>query len=201
MIPSITECLRLMDKYSMLENIKSHSIMVAKVAFVIADSLIKRGADLSMEKVIAGALLHDIGKTEGLRTGKDHVKIGVEICQKNGLYEIAELISEHVILNRFSIDSPYNEKEIVYYSDKRVNHDKVVSLEERLSYIIERYSKGDRLIADAIKRNFELCKKVEKKLFRELPFSPSEIPKLVQFVLFDRENGLIRWKEKICYFK
>ncbi len=201
MIPNIIECLRLMDKYSMLENIKKHSIMVAKVAFVITDFLIKGGAELSMEKIIAGALLHDIGKTEGLKTGKDHVKIGVEICQKNGLHEIAELISEHVILKEFSMDSPYNEKEIIYYSDKRVNHDKVVSLEERLSYIIERYSRGDDDVADAIRRNFEVCKEVEKKLFKELPFSPSDIPKMVNLVIFDKKSGSIRWKEKICYFK
>jgi len=183
-----------MDEYKMLDNIKAHSIVVTKVSFLIASFLLKRGANISMEKVIAGSLLHDIGKTEGLKTGKDHVKIGVDICTKKGFYEIADLISEHVILKYFNENAPYTEKEIIYYSDKRVNHDKIVSLEERLKYIIERYSKGNKIVEYHIRENFALCKRVEKKLFKELPFTPSELPELAQKVVFDPEKGLIRWE-------
>ena len=194
MIPTISECLKTMDEYQMLDNIKAHSIAVTKVAFLIASFLSKKGADISIKKVIAGALLHDIGKTESLKTGKDHVEIGVSICIKKGFYEIVDLVSEHVILKYFDENAPYTEKEIIYYSDKRVNHDKIVSLEERLRYIIERYSRGNRIMEHYIRENFALCRRVEKKLFKELPFTPSELSEIAQRIVFDPEKGLIKWK-------
>jgi len=44
-------------------------------------------------------------------------------------------------LRVISPDSEVNEKEIIYYSDKRVNHNEVVTLEKRLEYLIDRYTK------------------------------------------------------------
>jgi hypothetical protein len=61
-----------------------------------------------------------------------------------------------------------------------VNHDKIVSLEERLKYLITRYAKGQKLLIDAIKMNFEICRKVEKKLFSELDFPPESLPRLAR---------------------
>ncbi len=200
MIPSILECIKIMDRYGMLDNIKAHSIMVTKVAYIISYELIDQGNTISMQKVLAGALLHDIGKTEALRSGKDHTKIGVEICIDNGFHEVAEIVAEHVILKKFSPKYPYTEKEIIYYSDKRVNHDKVVSLEERLHYILERYSKGDQKMSKVIRKNFELCKKVEEKLFKNITFSPNELVHLVNKISFDTQKGLIGWYKNIGYF-
>ena len=80
MIPSVEECYKLMDKYGMLDNIKAHSAIVEKVAVIIAKGLIEVGSDLSLEKVIAGALLHDIGKTMCLNTNINHAPKGKEIC-------------------------------------------------------------------------------------------------------------------------
>ncbi len=197
MIPNITECIKIMEKHSMLQNIKAHSITVTKVAYMISDFLLKAGEPISMEKVIAGALLHDIGKTEGLKTGRDHVEIGVKICLQHGFDEISELVAEHVILKNFDPEGKCTEKEIIYYSDKRVNHDKIVTLNERLEYIIDRYSQGNKYVADAIRKNFALCQEVEKKLFKKLPFSPDDIPKLARHIFFDAEKGLIGWNEKL----
>ena len=199
MIPDIAECIKVMEEHSMLQNIKAHSIVVTKVAYVISYFLIRSGESISIKKVIAGALLHDIGKTEGLRTGKDHVEIGIRICNQHGFDEISELIAEHVILKKFDPHASCSEKEIIYYSDKRVNHDKIVNLSERLAYIIHRYSRGDKYIAEAIRKNFELCQDVEKKLFKKLPFSPDEIPKLAHLVFLDTKKGLIGWRQKPQY--
>jgi hypothetical protein len=48
MIPSAKECLEYMEKYEMLENIKAHSIVVEKIATIIARGLIDTGADLKL---------------------------------------------------------------------------------------------------------------------------------------------------------
>jgi putative nucleotidyltransferase with HDIG domain len=182
MIPSIETCFELMDKYQMLENIKAHSIVVTKVAHLITVGLRNAGLDISLEMVLAGALLHDIGKTPSLGTGRDHSEIGRQICLENQLDETASIVAEHVRLKKYSLNGDYSVKEIVYYSDKRVNHDQIVSLEERLAYILDRYGKNKEEFCRAIRMNFELCKKVEKKLFKKLDFSPESLAVLAQNV-------------------
>lgn len=169
-----------MDKYRMLENIKAHSLVVTKVAHLITVGLRDAGLDISIEKVVAGALLHDIGKTASLGTGQDHSEIGRQICLGNHLDEIAVIVGEHVRLKNYNLNGDYSEKEIVFYADKRVNHDRIVSLEDRLTYILERYGKKQEGICRAVRMNFELCKKVEKKLFLKLNFSPESLADLAE---------------------
>jgi uncharacterized protein len=180
MIPSIETCFELMDKYQMLENIKAHSIVVTKVAHLITLGLRNTGLDISLEKVVAGALLHDIGKTPSLGTGRDHSEIGRQICLENHLDETASIVAEHVRLKKYNLNGDYSEKEIVYYSDKRVNHDEIVSLEDRLAYILDRYGKNKEEFCRAIRMNFELCKRVEKKLFEKLTFTPESLAALAE---------------------
>jgi putative nucleotidyltransferase with HDIG domain len=179
MIPSIDQCFALMARYEMLENIKAHSIMVEKIASLIARELQKAGESLSIELVTAGALMHDIAKTRSLKTKENHSALGSEICIENHLNELAEVVSEHVVLKSFSKGGPVLEKEIVYYADKRVNHDKIVSLEERLAYLIRQYGDGDETLIRRMGKNFNLCKEVESKLFSKLPFTPEDVAGMI----------------------
>ena len=159
----------------MLPNIREHSIVVARVAEIITEELLATGQDLSLEKVIAGALLHDIGKTACLGNDDDHALKGFEICLSHNLEIIADIVAEHVILKSYSAAQEFSEKEIVYYADKRVNHDQVVSLEERLEYILERYGNNDERRHRAIAKNFAACRAVERKIFSALPMEPEQI--------------------------
>ncbi len=179
MVPSIQECYQLMDTYRMLDNIRAHSVVVAKVARLIAQDLREEHIDISVEIATAGALLHDIGKTASLQTGHDHSEIGRQICLKNHLDEIAAIVAEHVRLKDYALNGSFSEKEIVFYADKRVNHDQIVGLDERLAYILNRYSKGQEQLSRAIKKNFSLCRLVQEKLFRRLPFSPEALSNMV----------------------
>ena len=163
----------------MLPNIKDHSIVVARVAEIITGGLISAGYQLSMNRVIAGALLHDIGKTACLDNDDDHAAKGVEICLAHNLIAIADIVGEHVILKSYSPDDEFTEIEIVYYADKRVNHDQVVDLDQRLAYILERYGLNNIVRCQAIKKNYALCQDLEEKMFSALPFEPSDIPALL----------------------
>ena len=178
-IPGVNECLDLMEQYHMLPNIKDHSIVVTEVAGVITNGLIAAGYDLSLETVIAGALLHDIGKTACLDNDDDHAARGLEICLAHNLKTIADIVAEHVILKNYAPQNGFAEKEIVYYADKRVNHDKVVSLEERLDYILERYGMNNEVRCRAIKRNYARCQDLEKRMFSFLTFDPADISELL----------------------
>jgi uncharacterized protein len=178
-IPGVNECLDLMEQYQMLPNIKDHSIVVAEVAEIITNGLIAAGHDLSLETVVAGALLHDIGKTACLDNDDDHAAKGLEICLAHNFKAIADIVAEHVILKNYDAGKRFAEKEIVYYADKRVNHDQVVSLEKRLAYILERYGMNNELRCQAIKRNYARCQDLEKRMFSFLAFNPADIPELI----------------------
>ena len=178
-IPTVAECFQLMDTYRMLPNIRAHSVVVARIAAFLTKCLIDRGLHLSLDTVIAGALLHDIGKTACLNTPENHAAKGREICLAEQLDGIGDIVAEHVILKNYSPDMELSEKVIVYYADKRVNHDQVVSLEERLTYIIRQYGNGDRRLQKLIRTNFNRCVAIEKKIFSFLDFHPPEIIRLI----------------------
>jgi len=174
MIPSIGQCLELMEQYAMLPNIREHSLMVGRVAGIIGQGLVRAGRSLSLEIIVSGALLHDIAKTASLETELRHDELGREICLRHGLDELAEIVAEHVVL-RGGLPERCTEKEIVYYADKRVLHDEVVSLDARLDYIIHRYGNGDEGLHAKIRQNFAQAHAIEERLFAGLDFSPEEL--------------------------
>ncbi|MBN1907283.1 MAG: HDIG domain-containing protein [Deltaproteobacteria bacterium] len=169
----------MMSAYGMLDNIRAHSFKVEKVASLIAKGLTGAGIDISFAKVSAGALLHDIAKTMCLDSDVDHAVKGKEICIKNGFSEIADIVGEHIYLADYQPCNSVTEQEIIYYSDKRVNHDMIVPLEKRLEYILERYARNKEALVKRIEDNFRICREVEKKIFRYLSFTPEDIMQMV----------------------
>lgn len=164
----------------MLDNIKEHSLKVEQVACILARALKNTGIDISLEKVTAGALMHDIGKTICLGSDENHAVKGKEICLENNFHEIAGIVEEHIRLKSYKPDSEITEKEIIYYADKRVNHNEVVTLEKRLEYLLERYAKDEEALSMKIRENFIECRKVEKKIFSNLSFSPDDLLNLAK---------------------
>ena len=173
--PSVEECFELMERYHMLPNIREHSIIVADIATLLAERLSASGVQLSAEKVIAGALLHDIGKTACLNSNENHAEKGREICIAEQLRSVVDIVAEHVIIKDYDPNTELTEKEIVYYADKRVNHDKIVELSERLEYILERYGKDNPQRQQAIRKNFNRCVTIEKRIFSYLDFKPEQL--------------------------
>ena len=190
MIPSVAQCLELMEQYAMLPNIREHSLMVGRVAAFIGQGLVRGGRTLSLELIVGGALLHDIAKTASLETELRHDELGREICLRHGFDELAEIVAEHVVL-KGGVPELCTEKEIVYYADKRVLHDAIVTLEARLDYIIQRYGNGDEVLHTRIRQNFAQAHAIEKRLFTELDFSPEELGERLRGDLFLLEAG---WK-------
>lgn len=179
-VPTAEECFQLIEQYGMLDNIREHSVVVARVARLLTRALQKTGANLSLEVVVAGGLLHDIGKTACLDNDDNHALMGSEICLRHQLPTIAAIVGEHVWLQDIEPAGRYSEKEIVYYADKRVNHDRVVDLEERLAYILGRYAANDEQLRRRIHINFLRCQQVETKIFSQLDFSPDKVGMLLE---------------------
>jgi putative nucleotidyltransferase with HDIG domain len=180
MVPDYQACRQLMAEHRMLANIKAHSILVARIAELLVENLQKSGLALGLELTVSAALLHDIGKTSCLNTRADHARKGKEICLRHGYHEIAGIVEEHVILKPSPPGQSLSATEIVYYADKRVNHDRIVSLAERLDYILERYGQNSESRCRAIKENFRKCCEIEREIFSYLTFAPAELAVKIQ---------------------
>jgi putative nucleotidyltransferase with HDIG domain len=183
-IPSLRQCIALMEQYSMLANIRHHSLVVARLAEQIQQGLSSFAPErpqADRHLVISGALLHDIAKTPCLGSNCDHAKLGAEICRGHGYPEIATIVEQHVLLWEYDPkryeEGRFTAREIVYYADKRVRHNVVVNLDQRLEYILDHYGKGNPTRRSLIRENFTKCITLEQHLFRWLPFSPGELGK------------------------
>ncbi len=156
----------------MLDNIRAHSLMVARVAAVLHNGLLTSQVPQDQIPprglVLAGALLHDIAKTPCLNSRCEHAKRGRDLCLEYDFPEVAEVVLEHVLLSDFSpsryTDGLFLAKELVYYADKRVRHDEIVSLQERLEYILSNYGNNDPQRHSLIRENFHKCQQLEDLL-------------------------------------
>ena len=136
--------MELMETYVMLPNIVRHCVQVMRVSRVIADNL-RQGVTVNKELIIAAALLHDITKTRSLETRERHDTSGGKLLRELGFARIAGIVEQHVILEQFDPHGAIEEREIVFYADKRVKHDTIVTVPERMQDLIRRYGKTEEV--------------------------------------------------------
>jgi uncharacterized protein len=173
-LPSKNDCFQLMCRMQMLENIVAHSIQVCRVGACLVDHIKREGGQLNRKLVQAAALLHDITKTRSFETEENHALTGGQVLTDFGYPQIGDLVRQHVRLDSYSEHQNLSEAVIVNYADKRVLHDRIVSLDDRMRYIQERYGTQPEH-----KRRIELLWKktaaLEKHIFTYLPFSPDDL--------------------------
>ncbi len=180
MIPTREECLRLMGQYGMLDHIISHSIEVTKVALFLSSELNKKGQRIDLTLVEAASLLHDLTKTECLKSKEDHAVTGAQLLKGMGYERVGAVVAEHIQLSEGKDPSSVSEKEVVNYADKRVQHDRIVSLKERFSDLKDRYGKGQWTLGQ-LERLEKATLAVENKIFSILEIDPADLQRL-QFV-------------------
>ena len=177
MIPTRDECLRLMSQYGMLSHIIDHSIEVTKVALYLAIELKKRGQSIDLSLVEAASLLHDLTKSECLKTKEDHAQTGSQLLKRMGYARVGEVVAEHIHLARKNDPPLVTEEEIVNYADKRVQHDRIVSLEERFCDLMDRYGKSQKA-SEQMEQFKKATFEIENKIFSILGIDPSDLQHL-----------------------
>jgi putative nucleotidyltransferase with HDIG domain len=156
----------------MLGNIFEHSLIVTKVALYLSEALNKKGQQIDTELVEAASLLHDIAKTECLATQQDHAEAGAGLLEAMGYARVGEVVAQHIRLFKEQESSRVTEEEVVYYADKRVRHDEIVSLEERFMDLMERYGKDEKAI-EQLERLKKAASETERKIFSILESDPA----------------------------
>jgi putative nucleotidyltransferase with HDIG domain len=159
MIPSRAETFRIMESSGMPDHIFRHSLMVTRVALVIGSWLKSSGLKIDLGLVDRASLLHDICKMECIGTMKDHALMGKEQLSLMGYLSVAEVVGQHVRLGSLNVD----EAMVVNYADKRVMHDRVVSLTKRFVDLMARYGTDD-VRRERILMHHEKCTQMQELL-------------------------------------
>lgn len=179
-----------MTRMAMAPHIAAHSLRVWQVACAIAPGLAAAGRPLNLKLVEAGAMLHDITKTRSLTTGENHAASGEALLRKMRLGRVAALIGQHVTLRAYPPET-LDEAVIVNYADKRVIHDRVVSLGQRLTYILETYG-NDAPRRHRIRRLWLWTEALEARIFRPLSFGPGQLTERLDDDAFAESWGQFR---------
>ncbi len=167
----------LLRKYDTPEHIVRHSIRVWQVGRILGAGLIRNKCSVDLNLLRAACLLHDIAKYPCIVSKKwGHDEEGRRMVREEGFPDVARVISQHVILR----DDPalgLGEAHVLFYSDKRVVHDQIVTLEERFRYLLDTYGRNETAQQKLYQVKRSTCE-LETAIFRGLDFSPDDVVEL-----------------------
>lgn len=177
-LPNEAQCLALLRKYTTPEHIIMHSVRVCEVGKVVAEGLIRGSNEVDRDLVRAACLLHDIAKYPCIVSGEGfHDRKGEEMLTAEGLPAVGRIVGQHVHL-RDSYEESVNEAHVLFYGDKRVVHDRLVTVEQRFEYLIEQYGRSPDAVS-RIEGMREKTLRLEERIFSLLDFTPDDVFELV----------------------
>ncbi len=164
MKPSGEEALRLHKKYGSNDAIISHCRTVARVAAILAEEFRRQGKEIDSKAAVAGALLHDIGRSrvQTVRHGLE----GSKILEGEGVDGVVvQIVRRHVgagispeeakTLGLPDLDyiPKTREQVIVCFADKMVDADRIRPFEAEVRRFERKGHDVERLLA--LKQNLE----------------------------------------------
>jgi putative nucleotidyltransferase with HDIG domain len=139
--PSLAQCLAWWEDWEVPGNIRAHSQMVARSAYILAALMRRQGVEVDPILAYRGGLLHDIDKIQTLHQSGAHGQQGADFLEEQGYPALAEIVREHImstILHPDADERPWEVK-LVYYCDKLVEDETLVPFDQRLSALFARY--------------------------------------------------------------
>ncbi len=202
-LPTRKECLAIIEEHYVPEHIAGHSRTVAKLAVFLAQRLKEKGASVDVDLVDRACLLHDIArvcdledcagfeqnmseqdKTEFQELRAKYKEIPHEYAAYDILKDKYPALALTIRKHRYMAivdeeDRPVTwEEKLVYYADKRVMHDRIVPLKERLDEAHRRYA---RLYNNETQRRITIAKvdpliyNLEKEIFDRINLNPLDV--------------------------
>jgi uncharacterized protein len=169
-LPSRKQCVNWLLEQKMPKNIIEHSLKVEQVAVFIAKKLKEKGEKIDVDLVSRASIIHDIDKHLTLKTG-DHGTKGKQILLEKNEPILAEFCVTHLLTFVLKNEFSSAEHKIVFYADKRVLGDKIVSLDKRFDYLLKRYGSKSKTVFERILASKPIVEKMEKKIFEQISVS------------------------------
>jgi len=190
-----TEILKLYKKYHVPVHVIAHMVQVKNVCEILADKFIEKGYEIDKKTLLNAALVHDLFRVCDFRnldpsqfkqkiTKEDlkmwhhlrekygkvgHVKAVGDFLRNKGELKFADLVEKH---DFYRIDDLITlEEKILFYADKRVDHDVIVSLKKRFSEGTKRNKKEGDNESLRIETQNKIIK-LERELASKLGVSP-----------------------------
>jgi len=204
-LPTRKECLALLTEYHVPPHIVSHSKVVAKLAAFLAQRLNENGAAVNVALLEGACLLHDLLRVHDFKES-DYSKFERDLPEedkakwqklrakyKANSHEDAahDILKEQypalaLTIKRHRYMALLDEKEkpdsweekLLYYADKRVMHDKIVPLKDRLAEGHKRnaYQHGSPEQGKINTSKVDpLIYEMEKEIFEKIALDPLEV--------------------------
>lgn len=169
-VPTKKECFELLNKYEVPKSVRRHSIAVNNVAMFLGRKLKENGEKINLELLDSASLLHDIAKHIA-NDDESHPEVGYDFLMEEGYKEVAIVIKKHTSLPE-ELES--REEELLWYADRRVLRDEIVTLAKRFSYLKEKYPQ----FYYEIKKAEPFAYQLEEEIFRKIGCSPEDLKDL-----------------------
>ncbi|MFX0013533.1 MAG: HDIG domain-containing metalloprotein [Promethearchaeota archaeon] len=166
--PDYVSCVKILIYYSVPPNVISHSILTTQTALKVAKKLKDYKQAINCNLILAGALLHDIGRCKSHHI--DHGIIGAQLLRKEGFQEeLARIAEIHLFAgitkfeaSDFGLPSqnylPESlEEKIITYADNISKKEPLLTIEE----VIKRYSKYINKSHPILDRVYSLHSEIE----------------------------------------
>jgi len=204
-LPTRKECLAMLAEYHVPPHIVNHSKAVAKLAVFLAQRLNENGAAVDVTLLEGACLLHDLlrvldfkesdfnlfeqnlpqqEKAKWQRLRSKYKSITHEDAAYDILREQYPVLALAIKRHRYMALPDENEKpdtweeKLLYYADKRVMHDTIVPLKERLA---EGHKRNVLSHGSEAKSKINIAKvdpltyEMEKEIFDKIGLDPDEV--------------------------
>lgn len=151
-IPNRAECEDMLARVGTPERVIRHQWAVAAVALSLTAALNRAGGLLDRDLILAGALLHDIAKGSA-----DHAATGGRILASLGYPRVARIVTAHADASAGA--DVLDETAVVFLSDKLVQGDRPVPIEDRFAPAVSRFADDPEALRAAVRR-LEAAKRI-----------------------------------------
>ncbi|PIE60928.1 MAG: metal-dependent phosphohydrolase [Desulfobacterales bacterium] len=153
-VPNEAECQAIIDdELTDMPHIKAHVQKVSDIALILARALNQKGTTLNTRLIQAGALLHDIKRTE-----KHHAQAGGRWIRNLGFPNVADIVGAHMdLVPGTELDAV----QLVYFADKLCQGDRLC-----LNYPDRFYQKARQVphAKKKILRRLEIAQRIHAKI-------------------------------------
>jgi uncharacterized protein len=156
MIPNAQQALALHRKYGSNERVVGHCQACARISRLLSDKAAERGNLVNGEAAVAGALLHDIGRSRTQLVG--HGYVGAGILEKEGVDPVVvEIVRRHVGAGispeeAVTLGFPPGdyiprtlEQKLVCFADKMLDGDRARPFDEEVKRFVKKGHDVERL--------------------------------------------------------